>query len=35
VNIAETAETVIKMNSGKITEVYKNSTRKNAYEIGW
>ena len=35
VNIADTAETVIKMNSGKITEVYKNSTRKNAYEIGW
>lgn len=35
VNIAETAETVIKMNSGKITEVYKNSSRKNAYEIGW
>lgn len=35
VNIADTAETVIKMNSGKITEVYKNSARKNAYEIGW
>lgn len=35
VNIAETAETVIKMNSGKITGVYKNSSRKNAYEIGW
>lgn len=35
VNIADTAETVIKMNSGKITEVYKNFTRKNAYEIGW
>lgn len=35
VNIAETAETVIKFNSGKITEVYKNSVRKNAYEIGW
>lgn len=35
VNIAETAETVIKMNSGRITGVYKNSSRKNAYEIGW
>lgn len=34
-NIAEMAETVIKMNSGNIVEVYKNSVRKTAYEIGW
>lgn len=34
-NIAETAKTVIKMNSGKIAETYKNHTQKTAYEIGW
>lgn len=34
-NIAETAHTVIKMNSGKISEVYTNKAPKNAYEIGW
>lgn len=34
-NIADTAETVIKMNSGRIVETYKNTTRKTAYEIGW
>lgn len=34
-NIAEMADTVIKMNSGKISEVYSNGTRKTAYEIGW
>lgn len=34
-NIAEMANTVIKMNSGKIQEVTKNQTRKSAYEIGW
>lgn len=34
-NIAEMAETVIKMNSGNIVEVYINSIRKTAYEIGW
>lgn len=34
-NIAEMAETVIKMNSGKIVEIVKNETRKTAYEIGW
>ncbi len=33
--IAETAETVIKMNSGKIVEVSKNAHPKTAYEIGW
>ncbi len=34
-NIAEAARTVIKINSGKITDIYQNSVRKNAYEIGW
>ena len=34
-NIAEMANTVIKMNSGKISEVYINKTQKSAYEIGW
>lgn len=34
-NIAETADTVIKMNSGKIAEIYKNPVKKSAYEIGW
>lgn len=34
-NIAEMAGTVIRMNSGKISETYKNETRKTAYEIGW
>ena len=34
-NIAEMAETVIKMNSGKIIEAAKNPTVKSAYEIGW
>ncbi|MDE6597646.1 MAG: ABC transporter ATP-binding protein [Clostridia bacterium] len=34
-NIAETADTVIRMNSGKIVEVYKNKSPKTAYEIGW
>ncbi len=34
-NIAEMADTVVKMNSGGITEVYKNSSIKSAYEIGW
>lgn len=34
-NIAETADTVIRMNSGEITEVSANERRKNAYEIGW
>ncbi|MDE7168290.1 MAG: ABC transporter ATP-binding protein [Clostridia bacterium] len=34
-NIAETADTVIKMNSGVITEVYHNATPKTAFEIGW
>ena len=34
-NIAETANTVIRMNSGKITEITGNDTQKTAYEIGW
>jgi len=34
-NIAEMANTVIKMNSGKVSEIYTNSTQKTAYEIGW
>lgn len=34
-NIAEMANTVIKMNSGKISGVYTNETQKTAYEIGW
>lgn len=34
-NIAEVANTVIKMNSGRIAEIYTNSAQKTAYEIGW
>lgn len=34
-NIAEMANTVIKMNSGKISEIYTNETQKTAYTIGW
>lgn len=34
-NIAEMAKTVIKMNSGQISDIYKNETQKTAYEIGW
>jgi len=34
-NIAETAQTVIEMNSGKIVKTYTNGKRKSAYEIGW
>ncbi len=34
-NIAEMADTVIKMNSGKIVEISANATQKTAYEIGW
>jgi len=34
-NIAEMANTVIKMNSGKISEIYSNEVQKTAYEIGW
>lgn len=34
-NIAEMANTVMKMNSGKLSEISRNETRKTAYEIGW
>ena len=34
-NIAEMAKTVIKMNSGKISDSYQNEVQKTAYEIGW
>ena len=34
-NIAEMANTVVKMNSGKIFEIYTNETQKTAYDIGW
>lgn len=34
-NIAEMAKTVIRMNSGRISEIYTNDTQKTAYEIGW
>jgi len=35
VNIVEIANTVIKMNSGRIVEEYNNERPKSAYEIGW
>ena len=34
-NIADMAEKVIRMNSGRISEVYENTAQKGAYEIGW
>lgn len=34
-NIAEMADTVIRMNSGVVCGVSKNSSPKGAYEIGW
>ena len=34
-NIAETANTVIRMNSGEVAERHTNTVRKTAYEIGW
>ena len=34
-NNAETADAVISMNSGKITEISRNAAPKSAYEIGW
>lgn len=34
-NIAQTAERVIKIGSGKIVEDYINANPKTAYEIGW
>ncbi|HRM72564.1 MAG TPA: ATP-binding cassette domain-containing protein, partial [Ruminococcus bromii] len=35
INIAEMANTVIKVSDGKIADVYKNDVRKSAFEIGW
>ena len=34
-NIADMAKTVIRINSGRITDVYQNAQQKTAYEIGW
>jgi putative ABC transport system ATP-binding protein len=34
-NIADTADKIIKMNSGKIINVSENASKKSAYEIGW
>ncbi len=34
-NIAEMADTVVRMNSGKIVSLYRNAQPKTAYEIGW
>ena len=34
-NIAEMAKTVIRMNNGKVSEVYTTQKQKTAYEIGW
>lgn len=34
-NVAQMADRVVEMNSGEITEIYKNTSPKTAYEIGW
>lgn len=34
-NIAQMADTVIRMNSGRIVETYHNTEQKTAYEIAW
>ena len=34
-NIAETADRIINMNSGKIVSVTENTAKKTAFEIGW
>lgn len=34
-NISEMANTVIKMNAGKILDIYTNAHTKSAFEIGW
>ena len=34
-NIAQMADSVIEMNSGRIAQSYVNQERKTAYEIGW
>lgn len=35
VNIADMAGKVVRINSGRIVETYRNETQKSAYEIGW
>ncbi len=34
-NIAQTAKTVIKMNSGRVESITKNDSVRTAFEIGW
>ena len=34
-NVAEMADTVVRMNSGRIAEITTNESPKTAYEIGW
>lgn len=34
-NIAQMAENVVKMNSGKIVETFRNTKQRSAFEIGW
>ena len=34
-NIADMADTVLKMNSGELVDCYRNPYPKTAYEIGW
>ncbi len=34
-NIAETANTVITMNSGRIVGLSRNDAPKSAFDIGW
>ena len=34
-NIANMADTVLKMNSGEMVDCYRNPSPKTAYEIGW
>lgn len=34
-NISETADRIIRMNSGTIVDITENANKKNAYEIGW
>ncbi len=34
-SISQMAETIIRMNSGKIVEIIKNKKQKSAFEIGW
>ena len=34
-NIADMADTVVRINSGRITDITKNAAPKSAFEIGW